>query len=123
MLVMQEIQQQGMQPTEKQKPIIEAGVAQKIAELTTEFNKMEMEMSGGEQQDPLIALKQRELDIKQGDLSRKQQEDQREFDLDNQKLAQTASLQREKIESQEDIAQLRANVTMDKTYNFPKGAN
>jgi len=123
MLVMQEIQQQGMQPTEKQKPIIEAGVAQKIAELTAEFNKMEMEMSGGEQQDPLIALKQRELDIKQGDLSRKQQEDQREFDLDNQKLAQTASLQREKIESQEDIAQLRANVTMDKTYNFPKGAN
>ena len=121
-LVMQEIQQQGMQPTEQQRPIIEAGIAQKIAELTTEFNKMEMEMSGGEQQDPLVALKQRELDIKAGDLTRKQQEDQREFDLDNKKLAQTANLQRERIESQEDIAQLRANIAMDKTYNAPSGA-
>ena len=121
-MVMQEVQQQGMQPTEQQRPIIEAGIAQKIAELTAEFNKMEMEMSGGEQQDPLVALKQRELDIKAGDLARKQQEDQREFDLDNKKLAQTANLQRERIESQEDIAQLRANIAMDKTYNAPSGA-
>ena len=79
-------------------------------------------MSGGEQQDPLVELKQRELDIKAGDLARKQQEDQREFDLDNKKLAQTANLQRERIESQEDIAQLRANIAMDKTYNAPSGA-
>jgi hypothetical protein len=34
--------------------------------------------------------------------------------LDEKKLAQTDKLTREKIESQEDIAQLRANVALDK---------
>jgi hypothetical protein len=34
--------------------------------------------------------------------------------LDEKKLMQTDKLAREKIESQEDIAQLRANVALDK---------
>jgi len=122
MMVASEMQQQGMQPNPQQKPMIDAAIAQKIAQLTAEFNEMEKEMSGGEQQDPLVALKQRELDIKAGDLARKQQDDQRGFELDNKKLTQAANLQRERIESQEDIAQLRANVAMDKTYNAPRGA-
>ena len=115
----QQMQQQGIPANEQAQPQFQAMVAQLLAEYTQEFTQIEAQASGAEDQDPLVALKQRELDIKEGDLARKQAEDLRSMELDKQKLQQTAILGREKIESQEDIAQLRANVALDRTHNAP----
>jgi exonuclease I len=62
-------------------------------------------------QDPLVALKQQEINIKAEDLERKAAMDAGRLGIDQQKIQQNAKLTREKIDSQEDIAQLRANVT------------
>jgi hypothetical protein len=115
----QQMQQQGLPVDETTQPQYQAIVSQLLAEYVQEFAQMEAQASGQEGQDPLVALKQRELDIKEGELARKQAEDLRNLELDKAKLAQTAMLSREKIESNEDIAQLRANIALDRTHNSP----
>ena len=41
-------------------------------------------------------------------------EEQQKLDFQKEKLGQNTDMQKEKIESQEDIAQLRANVNLEK---------
>ena len=65
-------------------------------------------------QDPLIDLKQQEINLKAMDAERKAGVDAAKLDLDAAKLDQQAKLTQDKIDSQEDIAQLRANVNLSK---------
>ena len=116
----QELQQQGIQPSEENRPQYEARVAQLIAEFTKQFNQVEEQLQGTEDEDPLVALKQRELDIREGELARKSQEDQNRLAFDREKQQQNVTMQKEKIDSTEDIAQLRANVALDRTHNSPQ---
>ena len=71
-------------------------------------------------EDPLINLKQQEINIKAGDLQRKTAMDQGRLGMDQAKLQQTAELTQDKIDSQEDIAQLRANVNLTKQKEIEK---
>ena len=80
----------------------------------------EQEILAAEGQDPLIALKQQEINLKAGDLERKTVADQAKLGLDKAKLDQTAELTQDKIDSQEDIAQLRANVNLIKQKEIEK---
>ena len=64
--------------------------------------------------DPLIDLKQQEINIKAMDQERKAGVDSAKLELDAAKLQQTAKIAQDKIDSQEDIAQLRANVNLQK---------
>ena len=93
---------------------IENQVAEKIALMTEEMVAEEQEILAAEGQDPLIALKQQEINIKAEDLERKAAMDAGRLGIDQQKIQQNAKLTREKIDSQEDIAQLRANVNLKK---------
>ena len=65
-------------------------------------------------QDPLVELKQQELQLKSQDIQRKAQNDQQKLDLEGAKLDQSAKIAQDKIDSNEDIAQLRANVNLEK---------
>jgi len=82
--------------------------------MTEEMVAEEQEILAAEGQDPLIALKQQEINIKAEDLERKAAMDAGRLGIDQQKIQQNAKLTREKIDSQEDIAQLRANVNLKK---------
>ena len=84
-------------------------------EMVTEEQEVLQEMG----EDPLVALKQQEINIKAGDLQRKSAMDQGRLSMDQAKLQQTADIAQDRIESQEDIAQLRANVNLTKA-NQPK---
>ena len=77
----------------------------------------EQQSMEGQGEDPLVALKQQEINLKAGDLERKTVADQAKLGLDKAKLDQTAELTQDKIDSQEDIAQLRANVNLSKQKN------
>jgi len=68
----------------------------------------------GQGQDPLVGLKQQELQLKAQDIQRKAENDAARIDIDTQKMQQTEDLTKEKIQSNEDIAQLRANVNLSK---------
>jgi len=92
----------------------ESGVAVKIAEIIEQMVAEEQEMMDTSSSDPLVNLKQQEIDLRKDDLELKAQAMGEKQALDEKKLMQTDKLAKEKIESQEDIAQLRANVALDK---------
>jgi hypothetical protein len=99
--------------------IIEARTAEKIVEMTEEMIAEEQEYLESENADPLIDLKQQEINIKAMENERKKNYDEVRLGLDQAKLQQTADLTQDKIDSQEDIAQLRANVNLEKA-NTPR---
>ena len=107
----------GQMPQEEQvklQEIIESKVAERITEMTEKMIAEEQEMMAEQGEDPLIQLKQQELQLRAADLQRKSQNDQANMELDAAKLEQNAKLAQDKIDSQEDIAQLRANVNLEK---------
>jgi hypothetical protein len=107
----------GQLPPEAQQAIqeqIEQQVAEKISSMIEEMVGEEQEILAEEGQDPLISLKAQELQLKAQDIQRKAMDDESRRSLDKAKLNQNAKLTQDKIDSQEDIAQLRANVNLSK---------
>ena len=93
---------------------LETAVAVRIAEDTAEMVADEQEFLESQGSDPLIDLKQQEINLRAQDLQRKSIVDDAKLGLEQQKLAQSAKISQDKIDSNEDIAQLRANVNLDK---------
>ena len=93
---------------------IERQVAVKVTEYVEEMFVEEQEAMAGQGSDPLVELKQQELQLKAQDIQRKAQNDQQKLDLEGAKLDQSAKIAQDKIDSNEDIAQLRANVNLEK---------
>jgi chaperonin GroES len=89
-------------------------IAARIAEITDKMLEEEEEMLEQRSQDPLVDLKQQEIDLREKDIQRKAMEEQQKLDFQDKKLGQNTDMQKEKIQSQEDIAQLRANVNLEK---------
>jgi len=117
-IIEQEAQRYGGQlPPELQQQFqqqLEIQVADRISDLIGEMFVEEQEAMAGQGQDPLIGLKQQELQLKAQDIQRKAENDSQKLELDAAKLEQQAKLAQDKIDSNEDIAQLRANVNLDK---------
>ena len=93
---------------------IESQVAEKVAEMTDEMVQEEAEAVQEMSQDPLVGLKQQEIDLRAQDIQRKAMLDEAKIGIDQEKLRQTGKIAQDRIESQEDIAQLRANVNLSK---------
>ena len=93
---------------------MERQISLKATEFIEEMFVEEQQAMAGQGEDPLIGLKQQELQIKAQDVQRKAQNDQQKLDLESAKLNQQAKLTQDKIDSNEDIAQLRANVNLEK---------
>ena len=117
-IIEQEAQRYGGQlPPELQQQFqeqLEIQVADKISDYISEMFVEEAEAMSEQGQDPLISLKQQELQLKAQDIQRKAENDGQKLELDAAKLEQQAKIAQDKIDSNEDIAQLRANVNLDK---------
>ena len=109
--------QQQMQQAQAQ---IESRIAERIAELTNNMVAEEQEMFEAEGSDQLVALREKELDIQAADVQRKVNEGKEKIKLDQMKFDQKEDLQEQKIESIEDIAELRARVTLKKMQDQEK---
>ena len=107
-------------PPMPQMPDPEAMVAEKIAQYTEEVMSALMPPPEGEQ-DPLVELRSKELDIKAADLERKSQEFSERMLFDMAKEESKEELAAEKIESQEDIALLRAEVNRERIQQGTAG--
>jgi hypothetical protein len=99
---------------------IESQVSEKIAEMTDEMVAEEAEMLQQMSEDPLVGLKQQEINLRAQDLQRKSMVDEAKIGIDEQKLRQDAQIAQDRIDSQEDIAQLRANVNLTKQKEIEK---
>ena len=104
-------QQQFQQISQK----IEARKAILIAEMTEDFMKEEKSITDQFDHDPLLKLKEREVDLKAMDAERKAKEDEARLGLDKMKMMQAKALNSEKLEQNEDLAHLRADTAMAKS--------
>ena len=105
-------QEKGQSPQAQQQPQMMAQrVAQIQAQLIAEFQKTQPPMDQG---DPLVKIKEQELQLRQQELAAEQQNDQQRLALDKQKAQQNFSLGQQRIDTTEDIAQMRARIAMQK---------
>jgi hypothetical protein len=93
-------------------PQQEALLAQATAKATQEISQMAQQAAGTGQFDPIVQLKQQELQIQQQEVQRKAMADQARNQIEAAKLQQDGELKKAEISSDEDIAALRANVTL-----------
>ena len=86
-------------------------VARRISELTMELAQAE---SMGQQKDPLVALKERELDLKAVDLQRKAEQDFNGNEIRENETDERIDLEKMKLENNEDQAAERIKVAREK---------
>ena len=94
---------------------IEARKAILIAEMTEEFMQEEKRITSQFDHDPLLKLKSREVDLKAMENQRKEQETEARINLDKAKLVQNREITDDKLEQNEDLAQLRADTAIAKS--------
>ena len=114
--VVGQMQQQlgGQPPSEAQALEIESMVAQLVAQGMQEVKALSAQISGGGEGDPLIALKQQDLEIRAQRDAADAQIDQARLALDQQKAQNTAELGAARIQSQEEIVQARINAARER---------
>ena len=86
-----------------------------IAEMTEDFMKEEKKITSQFDSDPLLKLKSREVDLRAMENERKKDNDQAQIDLARARLMQQGENFDEKLEQNEDLAKLRAGVSLAKT--------
>jgi transcriptional regulator NrdR family protein len=106
-----QVRQQLQQISQK----IEARKAVLIADMTEEFMKEEKTITSQFDHDPLLKLKQREVDLKAIEEERKIKEDDARINLDKTKLLQGQQLAKEKLQQNEELANLRADTSIEKS--------
>ena len=106
--------QQQMQQAQQVNPDqIESRIAQIEAQLVQELTAM-LGPPPGQQQDPLVAIRQQELQIKAEESDRRAMTDQMKLTLDQEKLRQQAMTDAAKLELTEQIADDRADVNRER---------
>ena len=106
--------QQQMQQAQQVNPDqTEARVAQIEAQLVQELTAM-LGPPPGQQQDPLVAIRQQELQIKAEESDRRAMTDQMRLGLDQEKLRQQAMTDAARLELQEQIADDRTDVNRER---------
>ena len=106
---------QAKQALEKLSQDIEARKSVLIAELTADFAKEEKEITSQFDADPLLKLKSREVDLRAMENERKKDNDMAQQDLARAKLVQAKEISEQKLDQNEDLAKLRAGVSLAKT--------
>jgi len=105
-----QFQQQLMQISMK----VEARKATLIAEMMQEFKDEELKIMGQFGNDPIAKLKARELDLRAMDDQRKREEGQEKLNLDKSKQLMGQQQFDEKLDQNEDLAELRAETSLVK---------
>ena len=105
-----QIQQQLQQITQQ----IEARKAVLISEMTEEFMKEENKITSQFDSDPLLKLKSREVDLRAMENERKKEEMEKKVELERAKLVQNKEIAEDKMDQNEDLAELRAETSIVK---------
>ena len=93
---------------------IEARKSVLIAEMTEEYMKEEKQITSQFDNDPLLKLKSREVDLRAMENERKKEADETKANFDRAKLMQARDLAEDKMDQNEDLAKLRAGVSLAK---------
>jgi hypothetical protein len=94
---------------------VESRKAILIAEMTEEYMKEEKKITSQFDNDPLLKLKSREVDLRAMENERKRDADKADEDLARAKLMQAQDIAEDKMDQNEDLAKLRAGVSLAKS--------
>ena len=86
-----------------------------IAEMTEEYMREEKQITSQFDSDPLLKLKSREVDLRAMENERKKENDKAQQNIARARLMQSGENFDEKLEQNEDLAKLRAGVSLAKT--------
>ena len=93
--------------------MFEAEVAKAAARITQELVQSEMQTNAGKQ-DPLVKIKQQEVDLRAMDLQRKAEETRFKQDMENQRAAQRLEYDYDKLAQQDQQSDERLQVAREK---------
>jgi hypothetical protein len=94
---------------------IESRKAILIAEMTEDFMNEEKKINGDYGNDPIAQLRARELDLQAQENERKEKEGQERLNLDKMRAMMNDQNQDEKLQQNEELANLRAETSIEKT--------
>jgi len=110
-MMMQQMQQQVQQMQQQMQTIMEDKVAQKTVEL---LKKVESDLQIGQEEDPLVALRREELDLKDKDIDRKAQEAQQRIKLEGDRIDNNVELGQDRLALQDHTAHLKDDVAKER---------
>ena len=90
---------------------LDSMIAQRVATLTMEIAQSE---AMGQQKDPIVMLKQRELDLRAMDMQRKSDEAIMNYDLKENQIEEQLDIEKMKLENNEDQAKERIRIAEEK---------
>jgi hypothetical protein len=93
---------------------IESRKAQLVAEMTKDYADEENKLIGQFDSDPLLKLKSREVDLKAMENEQKRKEAEQRLNLDKLKAMMNQTNEENKLEQTEELAKLRAGVSLAK---------
>ena len=93
---------------------IESRKAQLVAEMTKDYADEENKLIGQFDSDPLLKLKSREVDLKAMENEQKRKEAEERLNLDKLKAMMNQTNEENKLEQTEELAKLRAGVSLAK---------
>ena len=93
---------------------IEARKAELISESMEEYALEEKKITSQFDHDPIAKLRSRELDIRAVDNEKKRQEAETRLNLERMKAMMNQNIQEEKMDQNEDLAELRAETSLEK---------
>jgi hypothetical protein len=108
---MMQMQKQG----EQMKVGMEARKSQLIAEFMEDYAAAEREVLNQIENDPLLKLKDREIDLKAREEQRKEEEGEEKLNLERAKMLQQRDLTETKIDENDKHQKLRASVSLAKS--------
>ena len=91
-----------------------SAVAEQVVLITNQLVDQETQFLGMQNQDPLVALKQRELDLKAQDIARKAQETAARLDVETNKFEAQQDIAEDKLSLQEEVQRGRLKIQQEK---------
>jgi hypothetical protein len=94
----------------------EGMIALLVAQYMQEVRDMQNQLAGGDGggEDPVVQLKQQEIELKAQQQQTDAQRDQAKLQLDAQRVDQQGQIAQDRIDSQENIAKMRAEVARER---------
>ena len=106
---------QMQQQIQAQQTAMEARKSQLIAEFMVEYAEAEQEVLNQIENDPLLKLKDREIDLRAKEEARKEEEGQSDLEMERAKLLQAREIAEDKMEQNDEHQKLRASVSLAKS--------
>ena len=94
---------------------IESRKAVLIADAMEEFMKEEKKITSQFDNDPIATLRARELDLQAQENDRKKREGEEQNNLDKMKTMMNQATTQQKLQQNEELANLRADTSIEKT--------